>query len=309
MRLQRSCRLLDTGEDRRGAIMNLFWLAPSQWPRDPSGFVFLARAVHEIGQTIMKDEWTGSEPTTEHIPCLPTTFGLGQYPPPPHHLERAHRLLMKHRPEFNRTPLEWGKWGPPSITFSDEEWEAAVELSKQEEQQTLPYVQRFLAVQHKIVEQCEAGKLISFYRWDATGRMFPISREWWNTDLWQFRFIKCEINPKEPMSTAFDGYNFCSIFLTRDSLDLFLNSCPPDRAARRVEHTILAEKRCEAWLCDQMESNERPVQGKSRYLEEAQERFRIGPRGFNRAWSGAVRQTGRVAYSASGRRPSKNRNG
>ena len=74
--------------------MNLFWLAPSQWPRDPSGFVFLARAVHEIGQTIMKDEWTGSEPTTEHIPCLPTTFGLGQYPPHPHHLERAHRLLM-----------------------------------------------------------------------------------------------------------------------------------------------------------------------------------------------------------------------
>src|SRR5262249_26848579 len=74
--------------------MNLFWLAPSQWPRDPSGFVFLARAVHEIGQTIMKDECAGRESSTEPHPGIPTSIGLGQCPPHPHQPELVHRLLM-----------------------------------------------------------------------------------------------------------------------------------------------------------------------------------------------------------------------
>jgi hypothetical protein len=284
--------------------MDYFWLSPYQWPRDPSGFVFLARAVHEIGRTNMKDEWTGSEPTTEHIPRLPTNFGLGQYPPAPHHLERAHRLLMKHRPEFNRTPLEWGKWGPPSITFSNEEWEAAVELSKDEERRTLPYAQRFRTVQSEIVRQCEAGDLASFYRWDTTGQMLPIPREWWNTDRWQPRFAMCRINPRDPMSIGIAGDNFCWIFLQRSSLDLFLASRRSDSV--QVESNISAQTKCMKWLCEQMQLNEKPIKLKAEYWEEAKDRFRVGRNAFDRAWGDAVQQTGRAAYSARGRRPARN---
>src|SRR5918993_743170 len=41
-----------------------FWLSVGNWPRDPSGYVFLARAVHEIGKAMFPNEWTGREPTT-----------------------------------------------------------------------------------------------------------------------------------------------------------------------------------------------------------------------------------------------------
>lgn len=39
-----------------------FWGNPRPWPRDPAGYVFLARAVHEIGRAKFGDEWVGDEP-------------------------------------------------------------------------------------------------------------------------------------------------------------------------------------------------------------------------------------------------------
>lgn len=279
-----------------GAIMMEFWFDSSQWPRDPSGFVFLARAVHEIGRTIMKDEWTGSEPTTEFTPHLPFfarfTNSIGS--------ERANSLLMKYRPLLNHTPIKWAKWGPHPMTFSVEEWNAAVELSKD----VLPYVLRFLAVQSEIVQQCEAGDLASFYRWDTTGQMLPIPREWWNTDRWQPRFAMCRINPRDPMSIGIAGDNFCWIFLQRSSLDLFLASRRSDSV--QVESNISAQTKCMKWLCEQMQLNEKPIKLKAEYWEEAKDRFRVGRNAFDRAWGDAVQQTGRAAYSARGRRPARN---
>jgi hypothetical protein len=38
-----------------------FWSNPARWPGDPPGYVFLARAVHEVGKTVYGEEWTGGE--------------------------------------------------------------------------------------------------------------------------------------------------------------------------------------------------------------------------------------------------------
>jgi hypothetical protein len=44
-----------------GAMDADFWNAPYRWPRDPFGYIFLARAFNEVGKVIFQDDWTGNE--------------------------------------------------------------------------------------------------------------------------------------------------------------------------------------------------------------------------------------------------------
>ena len=48
-----------------------FWARPHLWPLDPSGYVFLARAVQAIGQARFRDEWTSEEVTTAFVKLPP----------------------------------------------------------------------------------------------------------------------------------------------------------------------------------------------------------------------------------------------
>ena len=48
-----------------------FWARPHLWPRDPFGYVFLARAVQAIGKACFCDEWTGEEVTTAFVKLPP----------------------------------------------------------------------------------------------------------------------------------------------------------------------------------------------------------------------------------------------
>jgi hypothetical protein len=47
--------------------------------------------------------------------------------------------------------------------------EPTTKLLPTEKESTLPFLQRFSAVQKTIVKECEAGNLIAAYRVDATG--------------------------------------------------------------------------------------------------------------------------------------------
>ena|SRR5215831_7842144 len=44
-----------------------FWAKPHAWPRDPLGYVFLARAVEEVGRALFGEHWTAKEVTTDPI--------------------------------------------------------------------------------------------------------------------------------------------------------------------------------------------------------------------------------------------------
>ena len=48
-----------------------FWARPHLWPRDPFGYVFLARAVQAIGKACFGDKWTGEEVTTAFVKLPP----------------------------------------------------------------------------------------------------------------------------------------------------------------------------------------------------------------------------------------------
>jgi hypothetical protein len=56
---------------RSGLLINLgFWSKPETWPHDPDGYVFLARAVDEIGKAMFGHHWTGKEWTSELTPGM-----------------------------------------------------------------------------------------------------------------------------------------------------------------------------------------------------------------------------------------------
>ena len=113
-----------------------FWARPHTWPRDPHGYVFLARAVEEIGRAMFGEEWTGKEVTTEHVRSLPYqaqgTVGDASY---------AHDVLMK-LPKHSKQLPSPKTVLPPSLnsvlsrpaglalfqvdSFTTEQWSAAL---------------------------------------------------------------------------------------------------------------------------------------------------------------------------------------
>jgi hypothetical protein len=51
------------------------WQTPSHWISDPFGYVFLPRAMREIGKALFPNEWTGDEPVIS-LALEPTVIAL-----------------------------------------------------------------------------------------------------------------------------------------------------------------------------------------------------------------------------------------
>ena len=96
-----------------------FWLQHQRWPRDPVGYIYLARAVNQIGKATYENDWSEADPGTELPGLLPSKRAatVGDK-------IRAHRLIasqLPRRPTVRMTgPLLQGVPG-----FSDDEWTAA----------------------------------------------------------------------------------------------------------------------------------------------------------------------------------------
>ena len=65
--------------------------------------------------------------------------------------------------------------------------------------------------------------------------------------------------------------------------------------------TIGAETRCKQWLISLMNGDDGPKKAKAAYKTEAQ-KFGVGTKAFDRAWSSAVAKTGNTAWSKPGRK-------
>ena len=209
-----------------------FWKAPHSWPRDSRSHVFLARAINLIGTAKFREAWTGSEGTTElyqALPVAPMAAGGSEY--------FAHNLLMRHRPDFNRMPLNWHRtpFGtiPPTVQFTAEEWAAAHELVAQNHAQHGPALARFSAVVSQIASLAEEGRLHTAWRTKQGGEYREIPQEHWNTERFAQRFDFCQIQPFKPFELGSAGDLYCLIFVTRDSLESViagLQSNPRDPA-------------------------------------------------------------------------------
>lgn len=73
----------------------------SWWPRDSQDWVFLARAVHEIGRAKYPSEWTGEEPMTWANPSHATQAPVPEEPGEASYrqVQDAHQVLKEQQPE------------------------------------------------------------------------------------------------------------------------------------------------------------------------------------------------------------------
>jgi hypothetical protein len=211
-----------------------FWARPHLWPRDPRGYVFLARAVDEIGRAMFGQDWTGKEVTTELVRSLPD-----QYMASPADASNARDVLLKlpqyakQLPNPEALPSSLSNLALPARrtgiirpdSFTSKQWSAAQAAIRRQQEELAPAWRRLGAVQLKIVSLCESRELTSAIRHKAGGEMGTIPRAWWNTESWHNRFTRCQLNPKEPFGIGSAGDNYCWIFFnSREPRQIFEKS-------------------------------------------------------------------------------------
>lgn len=170
------------------------WNRETQWPADPVGHVFLARAVQRIGNAMFGGEWLGSETSLRPAAVSKPTLG---------HLDLV--IIPRRATPSRLEPPD------PNIVTPIKDKEAAL--------------RRLRSVYVTVVEACQSGVLVTAARARAGGRMTQLSRTVWNTDRWLSRFDTCEIDVEAPFEHPWKGEGSW-IFVTEKSLDKFLFSLP-----------------------------------------------------------------------------------
>ena len=192
-----------------------FWLQGQPWPRDPAGYIFLARAVNQIGKAIYGIKWSGCEPGTSLPRLLPSKHSAGEGAK-----IRAHDLIASQFPERPILRMTSPVW--QSVPdFSDDQWKAAQKIAADLQREAIPACRRFSTVRETIIRECEARQLVAAYR-GHDGRMLEVPPQHWNGDNLENRFVICRYNPRDPFSIGIAGEGFLPIFTTGDSLKIIL---------------------------------------------------------------------------------------
>jgi hypothetical protein len=164
---------------------------PDWWPREPAGLIFLARVVDKFGRALYGDDWTGTEAATEYIDLLPRNLKDAT----PFHRMQADILLNKFR-------LDLGIWeflaGHSTREFSEKDWKTARKRAQILYDQRQPGLLRLEATQLEIVNSHGIGELELRIQPRNSGPWRDFNKDWWNTDEWRSRFVRCCIDPDYP---------------------------------------------------------------------------------------------------------------
>lgn len=278
-----------------------FWSVAGQadWPRDPAGFVFLGRAVDQIGKAIVGPDWKLSN-MKARPPGVPNILKGSLRNPSSSMMSSDVRrtsdadvLLRRLRPDIARPPrpstaMPFFNEGdrPSYLKLTDDEWVAARQAAQNDVEQTGAAVAQAKRVRNAIADAAASGGLLVYLR--SNGHMVVTKKEWWNTDRLGPRFAWCQINPHDPFGIGVGGDKFCHLFVEAHSLENFirmqthgdfvitnsdLSSLSPYlrfAIAFALKHDIVAGKNggTRDWLAAQIEqdwnaANDAPLTGKT----------------------------------------------
>lgn len=177
----------------RAQIDISFWSDESRWPYDPPGYVFLLRAVNEMGRAMYPNIWTNLEPG-----FLP----LSNFPDWAREPDKA---LLIHHSEMQRRAQHSaiGQTGRLLVELiCAAQMEASLERFDKEAARAEAVAKRLQAVASQIVGWLTAGKLIAALRFQRGGGIGePLMAAIWQTENWGPRFFRGQMNPNEPFSS------------------------------------------------------------------------------------------------------------
>jgi hypothetical protein len=211
------------------------------WPRDPTGWVFLGRAVHAVGSA-MFPAWKRYTPYCL-LPDICVGAAIGGEIIAEEDQERYAYWLINVRgddPDYifrTNRPFDYlnEEVGYGSVTA--QEWEFACDLSQEEWAIGFGNERMFNEVQLRFVQEAEAGKLNFGGRPFEGGEPKQMPRDWWFTDRYAARFRSLTINPEEPFAQTTPPADVANhIFVRADDLAALLSSIPA--AERLVPMTV-----------------------------------------------------------------------
>ena len=174
-----------------------FWTQQYRWPRDTEGYVFLARAVHQVGKHLFGDKWHGDEPAG-----------------------RAGRPVEE---EIQ----EWASNRGFAGILITADLKAASESER---------LRRSHTVQQTIAEWCARGALKGALRPYHGGELVSLNPAAWNTEFFWSRFNECRMHGDDPFNMASPRPTSPAayIFVARDDLDRLIAPAPQEHPRDRI---------------------------------------------------------------------------
>ncbi len=207
--------------------------AKFSWPRNPTGWVFLGRAVHLIGQALFQD-WRKYTPygLLPDVLLDDAVLDTGTVEDVSDQFQYANWLINYRGDDptyIYRTnrPFDYleAEANPDLITA--QEWAFACDLSQEEWAIGMANRRMFDEVQLKIVEAGESGALTIGARPIRGGEPEAMPRDLWFTDNYAVRFKSLTIDPAQPFSEALpDRTSAHHLFVKSDNLEAFLSEKP-----------------------------------------------------------------------------------
>ncbi len=299
------------------------WHKPNSWISDPFGYVFLPRAMLEIGKALFPDEWTGNEPYL--ATCLkldPAVIVLLRLRPGVpldwDTVVQARQKFAEDRERQRKDDLAKAKAAgrvvgarrfPPPVRAASAYAEAASspgvradvawkdEAAFDTERQA---ARRYASVCTKVADALRSGQLVCGTRPRPGGSVRQGQREWWETEgsKLAIRFECFALSRNKPFSIGLrdDAEWIC---VSRDSLDAFL-------ASFRPSHTSTAKSESDAThhLTERLKQD--PDLKRPDAEVECRKKFKISQRGFrDRVWPQARENAGLPPKAPPGRKKQK----
>ena len=193
------------------------------WPRNPTGWVFIGRAVNALGAKL-HPTWTRSTPYGLLPDVCVGTEQDGALVGQEDQYRYANWLINTrgNDPSYifrTNRPFDYLECSPNLEGAAERYWEFACDLSQEEWAIGLGNRRMFREVQLRIVQEAEAGRLIIGSRPIPGGEPKAHSRDWWFTDNYENRFVTMTIDPSDPFSAeASDETVGHHLFVNADGL-------------------------------------------------------------------------------------------
>lgn len=195
-----------------------YWtLGERGWPIATATHVPLALAVFAIGEAQAPIDWTGKE-GSDHAANVKKP-----------HLDRFLRYASPRQRDLAVSIL--GLSADVRSPLDEHKWSEARRLLDEKYRPYQAGQERLRNAQNEIRRAAIWNEIETFVRFDGSITMYPIPPDAWSV-ISSAVFERCRVNPRDWNTTAFDGRDFGSVFVSRSSLDALANSKSVDPASQ-----------------------------------------------------------------------------
>lgn len=174
-----------------------FYSSPVDWPRDSYKHRFMGRAVHDVGQLMFQEEWTGEEPSTVLVFAIRPRLDAAT---PPSDVYQAISILNCLHSGYQQRAAAARNDGWPAPMPTPDEWAFAAGIALQLSDRSWAAFKRYLAVLDVLTTVFEMGIVQAALRPHLAGDPETILPSQWINECYRAWFATCQLDPSNPFS-------------------------------------------------------------------------------------------------------------